>query len=80
MYYAIQAQGGKISSNALLLCFRTKQDRGQFLKSRPNYNGLQYTEILRSDLTHKNIQTFKSFATDGVTEDGIVVWSVRLWG
>lgn len=79
MYYAIQTEGGKVNSGALLIGFRTKQDRTQFLKTRPKYNGFQYTEILRSDLTHKNIQTFKSFATDGVTEDGIVVWSVRLW-
>ena len=81
MHYAIQKQSWfKGHQQTRLLGFRSMKDRAEFLKSRTSSQmDIQYEPILRSELTNKEIKTFRTFAQDGVTTEGIVVYSVVLY-
>ncbi len=81
MYYATQKQSWfKGHQQTRLLGFRSMKDRNEFLKNRTSSQmDLQYETILRSELTNKEIKTFKTFAQYGVTTEGIVVYSLVLY-
>lgn len=81
MHYAIQEQSWfKGHQQTRLLGFRSVKERTDFINKRTiSQMDTQYKVILRSELTKKEINTFKLFAQDGSTSDGIVVYSVILY-